>query len=233
MEYNKKPGKPAVIKAIKDPAIPRDDLYKSGTIHTSQGEPPNSVSRPTPKAKQVAARPITTGKLLKAGGPNGQPSKFAHRPAASSRPTPQARPLPSGNQSAKSFTPPNPAAFLAAQIHSKSQASAVPNGIAGHTRNESGSRPPPPPPPMAPPPATIKVDLYRVLYDFSGQTASELNIVKDELVEVLKKEANGILLFPFSLPFFPALTHTNIAQRLVAREENPFIPRRLGAHRIS
>src|SRR4051794_4022003 len=83
IEYNKKPGKPAVVKVVKDPNVPRDDLYKSGTIHTNQGEPPNSVSKPTPRGKQVTARPITKGKLLRPGGPNGGPSKLASRPAQS------------------------------------------------------------------------------------------------------------------------------------------------------
>lgn len=83
IEYNKKPGKPATVKVVKDPTVPRDDLYKSGTIHTNQGESPNSISRPTPKGKAVA-RPITSGKLLRKGGPGGQQSKTASRP----RPTP-------------------------------------------------------------------------------------------------------------------------------------------------
>ncbi|KAG9382037.1 Myosin heavy chain [Pyrenophora tritici-repentis] len=66
IEYNKKPGKPAQVKVIKDPAVARDDLYKSGTIHTGPGEPPNSVSKPTPKGKQIAAKPITKGKAFAA-----------------------------------------------------------------------------------------------------------------------------------------------------------------------
>ncbi|KAI4190877.1 MAG: hypothetical protein L6R41_000478, partial [Letrouitia leprolyta] len=69
IEYNKKPGKPSTVKAIKDPSVPRDDYYKSGSIHTGPGEPPNSVSKRTPKPKQVAGKPITTGKLLRPGGP--------------------------------------------------------------------------------------------------------------------------------------------------------------------
>ncbi|KAJ4336454.1 class II myosin, partial [Ascochyta clinopodiicola] len=86
INYNKKPGKPAQVKVIKDPSA-RVDLYKSGTVHTGQGEPPNSVSKPTPKGKQVAAKPITKGKLLRPGGPGGGPSKLASRPA-------QPRPMP-------------------------------------------------------------------------------------------------------------------------------------------
>ena len=98
ISYNKKPGKLATVKVVKDSTVPRDDLYKSGTVHTGPGEPPNSVSRPTPKAKSVPGKPITSGKLLRPGGPGGQPSKLASRPAPQSRPVPQARPLPSGNQ---------------------------------------------------------------------------------------------------------------------------------------
>ncbi|MCJ1445284.1 MAG: class II myosin [Stictis urceolatum] len=181
IEYNKKPGKPAVIKVVKDNMVPRDDLYKSGTIHTGQGEPPNSVSRPTPKGKRVPAKAITSGKLLKPGGPNGQPSKLAQRSRPITKPDPTPRALPSGSQS------------IAAQSRVVSQPMA--SGVNGtnHSRNESSSsvRAPPPPPPAAPPAAAPKKNIYRVLYDFSGQTASELNVKKDDLLEVLEKENNG------------------------------------------
>lgn len=96
ISYNKKPGKLATVKVVKDSTVARDDLYKSGTVHTGPGEPPNSVSRPTPKAKSVPGKPITSGKLLRPGGPGGQPSKLASRPAPQSRPVPQARALPGG-----------------------------------------------------------------------------------------------------------------------------------------
>ncbi|RMZ87622.1 hypothetical protein DV736_g5151, partial [Chaetothyriales sp. CBS 134916] len=84
IEYNKKPGKPAVVKTQKDPAVPRDDYYKSGEIHVAPGEAPNSTSRPTPRGKAIA-RPITTGKLLRPGGPGGKAArnKAQTQPAAS------------------------------------------------------------------------------------------------------------------------------------------------------
>ena len=72
IEYNKKPGKPSIVKVVKDTQVPRDDLYKSGTIHVGPGEPGNSRSRPTPKGKQKAAKPVTQGKLLRPGGPGGE-----------------------------------------------------------------------------------------------------------------------------------------------------------------
>lgn len=175
IDYNKKPGKPASVKVIKDPAVPRDDIYKSGSIHTGPGEPPNSVSRPTPRGKQVAGKPITSGKLLRPGGPGGAPSKLANRPAQS-RQTPQ-------HQATTQPRPvPQPVAALS-------------NGTA-HVRNISSSSivsarapPPPPPPPAAAP--TPKEPTYRALYDFLGQSAGELSLKKDEVILVTQKEGNG------------------------------------------
>lgn len=131
IEYNKKPGKLATVKAIKDPAAsPNVDTYKSHTIHTSPGEPPSSVSKPTPKAKQVAARPVTKGKLLRPGGPGGGPSKLASRPA--SRPTPKPQPLP---QSQPATAQPIPAPQPAAVPRPVPQPVAA--AAASHTRNAS------------------------------------------------------------------------------------------------
>ena len=175
IQYNKKPGKPATVKAVKDNSVARDDLYKSGEIHTSQGEPPNSVSAPTPKGKAVA-RPIASGKLIKAGGPNGQPSKMASRPAvAAVRPVPQPT-RPSAAQ---------PAAQLANGVHNRNVSA---------TSTTSTRAPPPPPPP----PAAIVVprkDICKALYDFKGASASELKgMVVGDLLEILKKEDNGTIL---------------------------------------
>ena len=158
-------------------------MYKSGTIHTGPGEPPNSISKPTPRSRQVPGKPITSGKLLKRGGPNGEPSKFASRPSAS-RPVPQQ--LPSSSKSR-----PVPQSVAAQSRPVPQPVAAAMNGI-GHSRMDSSSsvRAPPPPPPPQPPPAAKK-DTYRALYDFTGQTASELAISKDDLLEIIKKENNG------------------------------------------
>lgn len=172
IEYNKKPGKPAQVKAVKDPAVARDDMYKSGTIHTGPGEPPNSVSKPTPKGKQIAAKPITKGKLLRPGGPGGGPSKLASRPAQPRNTTPVVRP----DAASQPQPVPQPVAALS-------------NGTA-HARNQSSSvRAPPPPPPAAPP--APKEPTYRALYDFLGQSAGELSITKGETILVTQKEGNG------------------------------------------
>ena len=195
IEYNKKPGKPSTVKAVKDSAVPRDDLYKSGTIHTSQGEPANSKSRPTPKGKPKPGRPVNSGKLLRPGGPGGRPSKLASRPAAP-RPVPQ--PMPGQPQSRP--TPPQaPSQARPLPQPAVAQPKAVPQPLAtingaGHGRTASSSSinraPPPPPPPTAPPSA--RKDLFRALYDFNDGTENKLALQKGVVVEVIRKENNGM-----------------------------------------
>lgn len=213
IEYNKKPGKPSTVKAIKDPSVPRDDFYKSGAIHTGPGEPPNSVSKRTPKPKQVAGKPITKGKLLRPGGPGGAPGKLSSR-SGSSRPIPQPPPQRNTQHSQPAAAQPKPFSQAATpQSRPVPQPLAAVNGIS-HTRNESASsvvRTPPPPPPAAPP-ATQK-DTHKALYDFAGQSEIELTVTKDEIVEVVKKEPNGMTSnsYPFHL-CIPS-QHTNIPEQ--------------------
>lgn len=195
----------------------RDDLYKSGTIYTGPGEPPNSQSRPTPRPKQVAGKPITKGKLLRPGGPGGGPSRLAARPAAS-RPIPQA--IPQSAPSAALPTQPRPVPSVQTSTQRMvPQPLAAINGI-NHGRSESASSTerslPPPPPPAAPPAA--RNCTYRALYDFMGQNPNELSIRKNDIIEVMQKEGNGKLpsprIAPPSVPQPPSIinTHpTNIA----------------------
>jgi myosin-1 len=70
LEYAKKKDKKVQIKFIKDERITKDDVYKSHTVSVASGEPPNSLSRPPAKRKPGVVRPITQGKLLRAGGPS-------------------------------------------------------------------------------------------------------------------------------------------------------------------
>lgn len=194
LQFNKKPGKPATIKAIKDPQVPRDDLYKSGAIHTGPGEPPNSVSKPTPKGKSVPGKAITAGKLLKKST-GGKLSQQAAQKQG--RPIPQAMPLP-GTANAR------PAERIIPQMQPvQSQARAMPQAVPqpqanGHSRNTSAARavPPPPPPPAAAPPS--KDPHFKALYDFQGQTSGELSLSKDEVIIVTQKESNGKFQYPLS-----------------------------------
>ncbi|KAI5780653.1 myosin IC heavy chain [Peziza echinospora] len=203
IEYAKKPGKFTQVKAIKDPNVPRDDLYKSSAIHVGPGEPATSVSLPTPKGKPVPAKPITSGKLLKAGGPSGGKKTLSSQHARQqSRSTPAAA-------THNHHTP-------AAAVHSSPTAPArqtdrpVPQTItniaaaaATHLRSVSTSsaRTPPPPPPA--PPAAVADDgepRFKALYDYTGQTAGELTIKKDEIILVIQKEDNGWWLVKKSSP---------------------------------
>ncbi|KAM7206724.1 myosin-1 [Rhypophila sp. PSN 637] len=175
IEYAKKPGKMQVVKVLKD-APTSLDFYKSGAVHTQPGEPPHSVSRPTPKGKPVPPRPITRGKLIKPGGPNGRPSRAnpnrtpqARPGATSSRPVPQPRPTPA-----------------AAATPAATQSFSLPT----HARQQSNTSvvraPPPPPPPAAKPKIVAKV-----LYDFVSDKENELSIRTGELIEIVQKENNG------------------------------------------
>ena len=59
-----------MIKFIKDETVTSNfDVYKSHTVRVPSGEPPSSLSRPPAKRKPGVVRPITQGRLLKAGGP--------------------------------------------------------------------------------------------------------------------------------------------------------------------
>lgn len=180
IEYAKKPGKMQVIKVLRD-APTNADFYKSGAIHTRQGEPPNSISRPMPKGKPIPAKPFTKGRLIKPGGPGGRPSRITNTSNRNTTPVSQGRSVP------------NPVPQARVPV-----ASPITASIPSHTRNTPSASsgrsippPPPPAPPLAAPVAAPKEPQYRVLYDFSGQSANEITLVKDELITVVQKENNG------------------------------------------
>lgn len=201
ISYNKKPGKPALIKCVKDPQVPRDDLYKSGQIHTGPGEPPNSISKKTPKGKPVAAKAITKGGLLKKSTGGKLSQQAAQR---TGRPVPATQPLPGASARPPTQPLPGVSARPAERVvpqpvpvaQSRPQPAAVPQPVAalsnGHARNGSASNrapPPPPPPPAAAAPP--KDPQFKALYDFAGQTSGELSLAKGEIISVTQKENNG------------------------------------------
>ncbi|KAI8683759.1 Myosin-1 [Fusarium keratoplasticum] len=199
IEYAKKPGKMQQVKVLKDSQLPVD-YYKSGGIHTQPGEPPNSVSKPTPKGKPVPPRPITRGKLIKPGGPNGRPSRLTGnrtakpRPGAGSRPTPQPPAAVTAAAAIPAAASQGPVTVPHRPVSTQNAHAAVANSISNHTRNASGAgrAPPPPPPPAAPArPASPPKILAKVLYDFAAQRENELSIHANEIVEIVQKENNG------------------------------------------
>ncbi|KAH8835554.1 myosin-1 [Flagelloscypha sp. PMI_526] len=179
VDYAKKKEKRAQIKFVKDEMVKKDDTYKSHTVHVASGEPASSVSRPPAKRKAGVVRPITSGKLLKAGGPS--------KPSAS-RPKPTPKPLPGSNRPAAAAVPapaPAPKPKPSAPVQA---VSSVASSIGAKARV------PPPPPravaPPSPPPPEPEVEMYRAKYAFEGQEG-EMSLTKDDLVEVLEKDDNG------------------------------------------
>lgn len=178
ISYAKKKDKMAEIKGVRDETIPRDDVYKSHSIHVKTGEPASSQSFPPAKRKAGVVRPITQGKLLRAGGPS--------KPTPSSRPKPKSQPLPGKSSIAAPPAAPTPVAKPAPAVTPKAP---MPSG--------GGSRPPPapprqvaPPPPPPPPPAKPEVPQYRAKYAFDGQEG-EMSLKKDDIVELVEKDDNG------------------------------------------
>ncbi|KAG8905402.1 class II myosin, partial [Tulasnella sp. 403] len=188
VEYLKKRDKKQIITFRKDETITHDDVYKSHVVSVPSGEPPTSVSRPPAKRKAREVRPITKGKLLKAGGPSGP------KPATAPRPKPQAQPLPT--QSSLGLTTSNvqpPPTFAAKSV--TPAAKATPPAVKRISAGAAAAAPPPPPPPP-PPPAAIpesepepEVPLYKALYPFEGQPG-EMSLAKDDAVELLEKDEN-------------------------------------------
>ncbi|KAL4253614.1 Myosin-1 [Abortiporus biennis] len=164
VEYTKKKEKKDTVKFVKDETVPRNDLYKSHTVHVPSGEPPSSLSHPMPKRKEGVARPITQGKLLKRGGPSEKSTAARARPAA--------KPLPG-----KSTVTP----------------AAKPSAHVSHA-SVSAPRAPPPPPSRSvappPPPPEPEVDMYKAKFPFDGQEG-EMTLKKDDLVELVEKDDNG------------------------------------------
>ncbi|KAJ6520123.1 myosin-1 [Mycena sanguinolenta] len=173
--YSKKKDKKAEIKFIKDETVKKDDLYKSHTVHVPSGEPAGSLSRPPAKRKPGIVRPITQGKLLKAGGPSDKP-----KPA--SKPKPAARPLPG-----KTATSAVGAPVIQAKPAATPFAAAA---RAPPTKPASAAAPPPPPPPPPPAPARPAVPKYRAKFDFAGEEG-EMSLTKDDVVELVEQDDNG------------------------------------------
>ncbi|KAF5352449.1 hypothetical protein D9756_005904 [Leucocoprinus leucothites] len=171
VEYAKKKDKKAEIKFIKDETIPRGDVYKSHTVRVPSGEPPSSLSRPPAKRKPGVVRPITQGKLLRAGGPSKPSSTTV------SRPKPAARPLPGKSMPAAAPTP---------VITSNS------TPVAKSAASNVVRAPPPPPRAVAPPPPPAEPEkpMYKAKYAFEGQEG-EISLQKDDIVELIQRDDNG------------------------------------------
>ncbi|KAF5323389.1 hypothetical protein D9611_005601 [Ephemerocybe angulata] len=180
LEYTKKKDKKAQVSFMKDETIAKDDHYKSHVVHVPSGEPAGSLSRPPAKRKAGVVRPITSGKLLRAGGPS--------KPSAS-RPKPKPQPLPGQARPAAALNPIAPAAVAAPRATPKPKPATAP-ATSNAVRAPPAPpvvRQPPPPPPVADVPAK---QMYRAKFDFNGQDG-EMSLKKGEQVELIEENDNG------------------------------------------
>ncbi|KAF9293759.1 class II myosin [Mortierella antarctica] len=176
-EYPKKKGKTGHIKFVKDDRV-KTESYKSHVVTTPSGEPANSPSWPVAERKPVAARPITSGKLIKRGGPSSSNQTQGRRPPAAAS-TPRVVPVVNAAVS-------NQRASVQAPVRS-------PTVSAGSSAPVKRQAPPPPPPaPVAesPPPPPAK-PMYKAIYNFVSEDSGEVSFVKDDLMEILEKDENG------------------------------------------
>ncbi|PBK76854.1 hypothetical protein ARMSODRAFT_1012068 [Armillaria solidipes] len=176
IDYAKKKEKRAQITVVRDETIKKDDVYKSHTVRVPSGEPAGSLSRPPAKRKAGVVRPITQGKLLKAGGPS-KPSGNRPKPTVRALPGKVASPVSVATSSPTLKPKPKPAPSSATSSNGSRPPPAPPRNVA----------PPPPPPP---PPAVPAVPLYRAKFAFDGQEG-EMSLKKDDLVELVEKDDNG------------------------------------------
>ncbi|CAB4474879.1 hypothetical protein RhiirA5_351135 [Rhizophagus irregularis] len=164
IEYCKKLNKTATLKVVKDESIKKNDVYKSHTISVSSGEPADSLSDPPCPKKEPPPRPITSGKLLKPGGPK--------KKVTASKPIKKPPPV---------ITPdPDTAATTNYKRTSTGPGKGVP--------------PPPPPPapqkpPSPPPPPTNPT--FKAVYDFLTEDTGELPFKSGDTLEILQKDDNG------------------------------------------
>ncbi|KAG8886928.1 class II myosin [Tulasnella sp. 332] len=188
VEYAKKKDKKQLITFRKDETILHDDVYKSHVVSVPSGEPPSSVSRPAAKRKAREARPITKGKLLRAGGPSGPRTTTAAKP----KPKPVPLPTQSTTAPAMKYQAPTPAAPTPVSAPIAAAAVSAPK-LAPVAKRQSMGIPPPPPPP--PPPVLTPVEepeipTYKSLYAFEGQEG-EMSLALGDIVELREKDENG------------------------------------------
>ncbi|KAK0550931.1 class II myosin [Tilletia horrida] len=195
LEYTKKKDKKGSIAFKKDETVPRDDVYKSSTVLVPSGEAPGSVSRPPARRKPGVVRPITSGKLIRPGGPQGgRPRPAASTPRAIPKP---AQKLPTGAPSAASQVPTNgvSAAGAAARLAARPAAAAAAAATAAVVTNGSAPvrAPPAPPARAAPPapPAPPAVPMHKALYAYATTNEGEMALVEGELVEVVNKDQDS------------------------------------------
>ncbi|KAF9434267.1 class II myosin [Entomortierella beljakovae] len=177
-EYVKKKGKNGNIKFVKDDRV-NTATYKSHVVTVPSGEAADSGSWPPCERMAKPVRPITSGKLIRKGGPQRMnQSQGSRRPPASNNNAASnarapvqsaARTPPSSNTAAR--TPPASSPAAAATTPAKRQV--------------------PMPPAPAPAPVAPSKPMYKAIYNFESEDSGEVSFVKDDVMEILEKDDNG------------------------------------------
>ncbi|KAI8598558.1 P-loop containing nucleoside triphosphate hydrolase protein, partial [Dissophora ornata] len=167
-DYIKKKNKTGTIKFIKDDRV-KTDSYKSHVVTVPSGEPASSPSWPPCGGIAKPPRPITSGKLIKKGGPSRMnQTQGSRRPPVSNGATPASK---------------------RASVQSPARTPAVSSNSSSAAPVKRQAPPPPPPAPVAEAPPSKP--MYKAVYNFESQDAGEVSFVKDDIMEIAEKDENG------------------------------------------
>ncbi|KAG7806260.1 hypothetical protein KL921_004988 [Ogataea angusta] len=203
--YNKKPGKPHVVKFQADSTSPKHgDSYKSGTVKVAAGLPASSTSRQKPKGRPILSNGNAIADYKRTVGntapvahvPNQATAAAmaAYHPSQPSAAKPPVNRKPVNRKPAPAVNKPKPAPPQSRPTHVEParapQAAAQP--VQRANSNQASHVPPPPPPP---PPATAaepKWPTFKAAYDFPGSgSSSEFPVTKDTVMYILQDQGAG------------------------------------------
>ncbi|KAH3667343.1 hypothetical protein OGAPHI_002992 [Ogataea philodendri] len=190
--YNKKPGKPHVVKFQADSTAARNgDSYKSGTVKVAAGLPSSSRSRQKPKGRSILtnANAIANYKRSVANTTSVAQVSSQASAAAAAAYHPGAKP-PVNRKPVNRKPAPVPAVNKPKPAPPQSrQAKPEPVAVAQPVAAAQVPPPPPPPPPAA---AKPKWPTFKAAYDFPGSgSASEFPVTKDTIMYILQDQGAG------------------------------------------
>lgn len=206
IQYEKKPGKQAVVKFVKDQTGILFDIYKSGHVHVGQGLPPNSPHEDIPKPKPRSALAPPAGGRQKAPVPRAPPRRGipqvdeAHVRVSGIPPSHGARVGPVEAQR-------NPQAQSAYKPASQPVQQPAVQQPATRPVPTAPAAPPPPPPPAAEPQA-------KALYAFPGTNPNELPLEYGQIIYVDQDSGTGWTLATNESTGAKGWVPTNYIQRL-------------------
>jgi len=183
LEFNKKPGKKSKITFAKDEMVQKEFIMKKGVVLIGSGRPPSSVSDPPCRRNEPPPRPVTTGKLLRKGGP-GQPPGGAPK-AVAIKPVGTAS-KPSGGNPAP-VIPKQPAAAPAPVIPKQAAPAPV------IPKQPAAAPAPVIPKQAAPPPQQqqSKHPRFKAIFPYEAQDEGEISFPVGAILEISEMDENG------------------------------------------